>query len=317
MRVLITGGAGFIGSHLADSIISEGHDVTILDNLSTGEKSNVPSGASFVQGNLLDNDLVENLVSDSDVIYHLGAGVGVKYIMENTLNSIRYNTQGTENILESACKGNKKVFIASSSEVYGKTTHVPFKEDDDRLVGPTSQRRWSYACTKALDEFLALAYYRERGLPIVIGRYFNVCGPRQASAYGMVVPRFIKSALSGKPLTVYGDGTDIRTFTYVSDAVRATRLLMDKVEGIGEIFNIGGSESIQIKELAQKIIDISGSNSIIKYIPYNLLEDREGSEDMKIRIPDTTKIHSTFGFEPEYSLDEMLKRMIDDAKKKS
>jgi UDP-glucose 4-epimerase len=315
VRVLITGGAGFIGSHLADELIRRGDRVCVIDNLSTGRLENIQhlledGRCSFVHCSVLDRFSVEEYVKECDVIYHLAAAVGVKYVIENPLKAIRFNVHGTETILELASKWRKKVMIASTSEVYGKNGAVPYREDGDRLMGATTTGRWSYACTKALDEFMALAYSREKGVPVVIVRLFNTCGPRQTGQYGMVIPRFVKNALMGVSLTVHGDGTQTRCFTYVGDVVRAITALMETEEAAGEIFNVGSIQEIQIRDLARKIIELTGSSSTIEYISYEEAYG-EGFEDMKRRVPDISKIHSLIGWKPEVDLDELLRKVIE------
>lgn len=315
MRILITGGAGFIGSHLADELIKRGDRVCLIDDLSTGRLENIEhllgdGRCSFVHCSVLDRFSVEEFVKECDVIYHLAAAVGVKYVIENPLKAIRFNVHGTEMILELASKWRKKVMIASTSEVYGKDGAVPYREDGDRLMGATTTARWSYACTKALDEFMALAYSREQKVPVVIVRFFNTCGPRQTGQYGMVIPRFVRNALMGEPLMVHGDGTQTRCFTYVGDVVRAITTLMETEEAVGEIFNVGSTEEIQIRQLAKKVIELTGSSSTIKYISYEEAYG-EGFEDMKRRVPDITKIHNLIGWKPEVRLDELLQKVIE------
>jgi len=314
MNVLITGGAGFIGSHLAEALIRKGHTVCVIDDLSTGNAENIQhlqgnGRFSLVLGNVLDKSLMERLVEESDVIYHLAAAVGVKYIMEHPLKAIQINMHGTEMILELASRRKQKVMLASTSEVYGKDGGVPYKESGNRLMGATTISRWSYACTKALDEFMALAYFKERKLPVIIVRFFNTCGPRQTGQYGMVIPCFVRNALSGKSLVVYGDGTQTRCFTYVGDVVRAITTLMETEEAIGEIFNVGNTQEIQIRELAQKVIELTGSSSKIEHMSY---EDAygEGFEDMKRRVPDILKVRNLIGWQPEVDLDELLQKVI-------
>lgn len=314
MKVLITGGAGFIGSHLADELIRRGDRVCVIDDLSTGRLENIQhlledSRCSFVQRSVLDRFSVEEFVKECDVIYHLAAAVGVKYVIDNQLKSIRFNVHGTETILELASKWRRKVMIASTSEVYGKDGAVPYREDGDRLMGATTTARWSYACTKALDEFMALAYSREQGVPVVIVRFFNTCGPRQTGQYGMVIPRFVRSALMGVPLIVHGDGTQTRCFTYIGDVVRAITALVETEEAVGEIFNVGSTEEIQIRQLAEKVIELTGSSSTIKYISYEEAYG-EGFEDMKRRVPDISKIRNLIGWEPEVDLDGLLHKTI-------
>jgi len=345
MNVLITGGAGFIGSHLAEELIKRGDKVYVVDDLSTGRIENLSSlldnpQFSFMQGSILNEKLMAESIEKCELVYHLAAAVGVKYIMENRLNSIQTNVRGTEIVLELASKAclrakrkdKKKVMLASTSEVYGKNGTVPFNEENDSVLGPTTLHRWSYSCTKMMDEFLALAYFKEKQLPIVIMRFFNTVGPRQLGRYGMVVPRFIKRALSGAPLQVYGDGTQTRCFTYISDVIRAmvelatvrpAKLCTPPLGGlggvmasvtscsnaVGEVFNIGSEEEISIKDLAKKIIKLTGSSSEIKYIPYEKAYG-EGFEDMKRRVPDISKIKRFIGWQPEVSLDELLKQVI-------
>ncbi|MCZ6677321.1 MAG: GDP-mannose 4,6-dehydratase [Candidatus Poribacteria bacterium] len=314
MNVLITGGAGFIGSHLADKLLEKGHRVCAMDNLSTGNLSNIEPlmdhpRFSFVPGSILDESLMRELIDESDMIYHLAAAVGVKYIMENPLKTIQINVRGTEILLELASVKKQRVLIASTSEVYGKNGAVPYKETSDRLMGATSAYRWSYACTKALDEFLALAYWDEKKLPAVIVRFFNTCGVRQTGRYGMVVPRFVEQALKGEPLIVHGDGTQSRCFTDVSDAVRAVVLLMENSSTPGEVFNIGGIQEIAIRALAERVIQLTGSRSSIQHIPYEEVYG-VGFEDMKRRIPDITKIKQYVGWEPQVSVDELLLKVI-------
>lgn len=315
MRILVTGGAGFIGSYLVEKLLENGDTVCAVDDVSTGNLKNIKhlldnSNFELVIGSVLDKQLMEDLIDKSDVIYHLAAAVGVKYVMENSLKSIKINIHGTETVLDLASKNKQKVLIASTSEIYGKNGCVPYNEDSDRLMGSTKASRWSYACTKTLDEFMALAYYYEMELPIVIARFFNTCGPRQTGQYGMVIPRFVRSALLNEPLTVYGDGTQSRCFTYVGDAVDAIVGLMNCDEAVGDVFNVGNTQEIQVRELAQKIIDITGSSSEIVYIPYENVFGRN-FEDMKRRVPDITKIRNTIGWEPKVSLDQLLHKVID------
>ena len=314
MNVLITGGAGFIGSHLAEELIRRGNTVCVVDDLSTGNLENIQhlqgnGSFSLVLGSVLDRFLMERLVEESDVIYHLAAAVGVKYVMEHPLKAIQFNVHGTEMILEMASRGKQKVMLASTSEVYGKDGGLPYKESGNRLMGATTTSRWSYACTKALNEFMALAYFKERKVPVVIVRFFNTCGPRQTGQYGMVIPRFVRNALFGKPLVVYGDGTQTRCFTYIGDVVRAVIALMETEEAIGEVFNVGSTQEIQISELAQKVIQLTGSSSTIEYMSY---EDAygEGFEDMKRRVPDISKIRNLIGWQPEVDLDGLLQKVI-------
>lgn len=315
MNALITGGAGFIGSHLAEELLRRGDNVYAIDNLSTGNSGNIKhllenKRFTFVQGSILDRYSTERIVRKVDVIYHFAAAVGVKYIMDNPLASIQCNIHGTELVLELASKWRCKVLIASTSEVYGKNGSYPYKEDGDFLMGATTTTRWSYACTKALDEFLALAYFKEQEVPIFIARFFNVCGPKQTGQYGMVIPRFVKNALLGKPLEVYGDGSQSRCFAYIGDVIEAIITLIDTEEAIGQIFNIGSTQEIKISDLAQRVIELTGSASEIKYIPYKEVYG-EAFEDMLRRVPDISKIRRFIGWEPKVTLDELLLKVID------
>lgn len=318
MKVLITGGAGFIGSHLARELVGRRNDVYVVDNLSTGSERNIKDlvgrkNFHFCRGTVLDRKLMGDMIKKADVVYHLAAAVGVKYIIDNPLESINVNVTGTETLLELASAfGKKKVVLASTSEVYGKNMHrkVSFKETDDRLMGPTTISRWSYACTKALDEFLALAYYREKSLPAVIIRFFNICGPGQTGRYGMVIPRFVRDALSNRPITVYGDGKQTRSFTHVKDAVSAIIKLAECGHCVGEIFNLGNSHAISINELAAKIKKMAGSSSPIRHIPYEKAYEK-GFEDMRHRRPDISKLRKAIGFNPTHSIDDILKDVID------
>ena len=315
MKALITGGAGFIGSHLAEELLKKGRTVYVLDNLSTGNISNIAhlikrKKFTFTKGDILNRALTRKLVDRVDEVYHLAAAVGVKFIIDNPLKSIQINVDGTKNILESASSDKKRVVIASTSEIYGKAQKSPYHENDDRLLGTTTISRWSYSCTKALDEFLGLAFYREKGLPVIIVRLFNTCGPRQTGAYGMVIPRFISQALSNKPITVYGNGMQTRSFTHVKDVVEGITGLSRHPGAIGEVFNIGRRSPITIQGLARKIKRITKSSSRIIYIPYNKAYAKN-FEDMQNRTPDTTKIRKLTGWKPAYSLDEVLKEIIE------
>jgi len=315
MVVLVTGGAGFIGSHLAEELLKRGNEVLIVDDLSTGKRENIihlvgDEKLSFINGSILDETLIERLLTDCDIVYHLAAAVGVEFIINNPTRSIEINVLGTEKVLRLAEKNRKKVIIASSSEVYGKSGKEVFRESDGRVLGATSTHRWSYSCSKALGEFMALAYWREKSLPVVIARLFNTCGPRQTGKYGMVVPRFIEQALSGESITVYGDGNQTRSFAYVSDVVNGMIDLASHPGAEGEIFNLGGEERITISDLAEKIKMLAQSNSEIVYLPYEEVFG-EGFEDMIHRIPDTTKIRNLTGYIPRVGLDEALKRTIE------
>jgi UDP-glucose 4-epimerase len=316
---LITGGAGFIGSHLAEELLRSGEEVVVVDNLSTGSMDNIKhlmSNSRFAYhiDTIMNKRLMEKLIKEANIIYHLAAAVGVKYIIDNQLESIRTNVEGTEIVLSLANSlGRKKVLLASTSEIYGKDRpgkHT-FKEDDDRVLGPTTISRWSYSCTKALDEFLALAYWREKKLPIIIVRFFNTCGPRQTGRYGMVVPRFVKQALSNSPITVYDDGKQKRCFTDVNDAVKSVILLAKNNKAIGEVFNIGNpNNQITINSLAKTIKRMTNSKSRIKHITYEKAYDK-GFEDMRRREPDITKLKKIIRFSPQIGMNLMLSRIID------
>ena len=315
MKILITGGAGFIGSHLAERLLKDGHNVEIIDNLSTGRLENIETFKDhpkfhYTIGSILNRELLEKLVHGADQIYHLAAAVGVKYIIENPLLSLKTNIVGTDNVLELANKHKAKVLITSTSEIYGKSEKIPFAEHDDRLLGSTQISRWGYSCSKAIDEFLAQAFFREKRLPVVIVRCFNTVGPRQTGQYGMVLPKFIKAALLDQPLVVYGSGKQTRCFADVSDVVDAFLKLMNSPNCEGEIFNVGTTESISIEDLAAKVRTMCESKSRIEYMKY---EDafEEGFEDMMNRMPDLTKIHEYIGYEPLMKLDDIIRRMID------
>ncbi len=314
MKILITGGAGFIGSHLSEKLLDSGHTVAIIDNLSTGSLANIShlisnEKFSFTIDTILNQTTMERLVKDCDQIYHLAAAVGVKYIIDNPLLSLRTNITGTEIVLEMANKYKKKVLITSTSEIYGKSENVPFKEEDDRLLGSTHISRWSYSSAKAIDEFLSLAYYREKKLPVVIVRCFNTVGPRQTGQYGMVIPKFVKNALLDHPITIFGDGEQSRCFADVQDVTDGLIKLMAEKKAEGEIFNIGNTEEVKIKDLAQLIKDMTGSNSRIEFIDYADAYE-EGFEDMMRRVPDISKIKEFVGYEPQYNLDKILERVI-------
>jgi UDP-glucose 4-epimerase len=310
MRILITGGAGFVGSHLADELLSRGHRVHALDDLSTGAIDNVRHlkahpAFEYTIESCNNAPVVAELVDSADVVYHLAAAVGVELIVESPVRTIENNVHTTEVVLSAASKKKKPVFVASTSEVYGKSTALPFREDGDLLLGPTFKGRWSYACSKAIDEFLALAYWKEKGLPTVIGRMFNTVGPRQTGRYGMVVPNFVRQAIAGQPLTVYGDGTQSRCFCHVHDVVRALAGLMERDDLYGEVFNIGSEAEITIRGLATRVRELVGSDAPIEYVPYDEAYE-EGFEDMQRRVPDITKINSVLGWEPTKSLDDIV-----------
>jgi UDP-glucose 4-epimerase len=315
VKALITGGAGFIGSHLAERLLEDGHEVMVLDNLSTGSIDNIThlkgrSGFSYTIESVTNESLLAELIDRSDVVFHLAAAVGVKLIVEQPVHTIETNVHGTEVVLKHANKKKKLVFIASTSEVYGKSTDVPFREAADLVLGPSAKHRWAYACSKLIDEFLALAYWKEKKLPVVIVRLFNTVGPRQTGQYGMVVPTFVRQALAGQPITVFGDGTQQRSFTYVGDVVEAlVRLAADK-RAIGEVFNIGNMGEITIADLAARVKEMTGSCSPIHYIPYDQAYE-EGFEDMPRRVPDISKIREFVGYEPKVQLDEILRTVIE------
>jgi UDP-glucose 4-epimerase len=310
MRVLITGGAGFIGSHLTEALLSRGDEVLILDDLSTGSSENIRHlknipNLNYWIDSVMNKALLAELVDESDLVVHLAAAVGVRLIVESPVRTIETNIKGTELVLEAARKKKKKVFIASTSEVYGKSTHFPFREDDDLVLGSTAKGRWSYAASKALDEFLALAYWKERKLPVVIGRFFNTIGPRQTGQYGMVVPNFVRQALEGQPITVFGTGKQSRCFCFVGDTVAALLKLLDAPDAVGQVFNIGSSEEISIEALASLIKTKLNSSSPITYIPYDKAYEA-GFEDMPRRVPSTTKIERCVGWQPSTSLDTTI-----------
>ncbi|MBZ0267574.1 GDP-mannose 4,6-dehydratase, partial [bacterium] len=311
MNVLVTGGAGFIGSHLVDRLISDGHTVTVLDDLSTGTTENLAA----LEGNtklrtvwdtILATPTVDELMRGADIVFHLAAAVGVKYILEHPLHSMRVNVRGTENLLEAADKHGTRVVLFSTSEIYGKSPQIPFREDADRLLGPTTIHRWSYSTAKAVDEILGLAYHEERGLPVTIVRCFNTCGPRQRGRYGMVIPRFVEQAIQHQPLTVYGDGTQTRCFGSVFDVVDGVTALLDCHEAVGEIFNIGSGEEVSIIQLARRIRELTESRSEIVLVPYAQAYE-PGFEDMMRRVPDLRKIHEFVGYEAKRSLDDILR----------
>jgi UDP-glucose 4-epimerase len=315
VRALITGGAGFIGSHLSEALLAQGHEVLILDNLSTGSIENIahlkgrPRFEYFIDS--VDNEpLLAELIDRADVIFHLAAAVGVKLIVEQPVHTIETNVHGTEVVLKHANKKKKLVVIASTSEVYGKSNDVPFREDADLVMGPTPKHRWAYACSKAIDEFLALAYWKERKLPVIIVRFFNTVGPRQTGQYGMVIPNFVRQALAGEPITVFGDGKQSRAFTHVLDVVGALVKLVTEPKAIGQVVNIGNTVEITIENLAERVRTLSGSSSSIKYVPYEEAYE-SGFEDMPRRVPDLSRIQGLIGYKPHYGLDDILVQVID------
>lgn len=314
MRALITGGAGFIGSHLADALIEHGHEVDIIDNLSTGSIRNVDHLKAnprfkYTIDTLTNEPLLAELIDRNDVIFHFAAAVGVKLIVEEPVHTIETNVHGTEVVLKHANKKRKKVVIASTSEVYGKSADVPFREDADLVMGATVKHRWAYACSKAIDEFLALAYYKERGLPVIIVRFFNTVGPRQTGQYGMVLPSFVRQALSGEPITVFGDGTQSRSFTFVGDVVECLLMLVNEPKAVGQVFNIGNKEEVTILRLAELVKSLTGSSSPIEFVPYDKAYE-EGFEDMPRRVPDLTKVRQLVGYEPKVQLNEIIAKVI-------
>jgi len=318
MRVLVTGGAGFIGSHVVEAYLERGAAVSIMDDLSTGSVDNIAKFLDhpayrdkivFHEETVLNRERVHNIVGGCDTVFHLAAAVGVKYIMENPVTSIRTNIEGTGNILASCAALSKTVLVASSSEVYGKHTHAPLLETDNIIYGPSKKSRWSYAASKLVNEFTALAYARTHGLRVVIVRLFNTIGPKQTGAYGMVVPRFITQALTNEPLSVYGSGGQSRTFVYVKDVVTAMMALIDRKDVSGEIFNVGGTEEITILELARKIIAAAGSQSGIEKIPYGAIFE-DNFEDIQRRVPSIKKLQNATGFEPKIGLDTMIRSII-------
>ena len=314
MRVLITGGAGFIGSHLADAYLQRGDEVLVIDDLSTGTIENIRHlktnpRFSYTIDSVHNHPVTAELVDQSDIVIHLAAAVGVKLIVESPVRTIETNVRGTEVVLELANKKQKRVLIASTSEVYGLSTDVPFREDGNLVMGATTKGRWSYACSKAIDEFLALAYWREKKLPTTIVRLFNTVGPRQTGRYGMVIPTFVRQALAGRPITVYGNGKQTRCFGYVGDVVGALIKLMDHSDSVGQVFNIGSTEEISILQLAEKVKALTNSASEIVFVPYDEAYE-EGFEDMPRRVPDTSKINQLVGFKAEMTLDGILQSVI-------
>jgi UDP-glucose 4-epimerase len=314
MQVLITGGAGFIGSHLAEVLLGQGQQVVAVDNLSTGRIENIvrlvdDPRFQFVQETIRNEAVMDRLVSECDAIYHLAAVVGVELVVKDPAQTIETNLIGTETVLRLARQYRKRVLIASSSEVYGKSDDIPFREDSDRVMGPTTKSRWCYAESKAMDEFLALAYHKQFGVPVVICRFFNTVGPRQTGMYGMVIPRLVQQALAGQPLTVYGDGQQTRCFCNVRDTVRAVVALSAEPRATGEVFNVGSNEEVTILDLARRILARSGSRSEIKLIPYDQAY-ASGFEDMHRRVPDIRKIKAVIGWQPTVPLDETLDQVI-------
>jgi UDP-glucose 4-epimerase len=314
-KILVTGGAGFIGSHLCEYLLHNGHTVVAIDDLSTGRLENIqhlrplPS-FQFVRETIMNNQVLDRLTSEADFVIHLAAAVGVKLIVENPVRTIVTNIMGTEAVLTTANRYGCKVLVASTSEVYGKGVKVPFTEDDDRLMGSTTHSRWAYATSKAVDEFLALAYYRQFGMPVVLMRFFNTVGPRQTGRYGMVVPRFVRQALRNEAITVYGDGRQTRCFADVADVTDAIFKLALHPDAIGQVFNIGATEEITIQGLAERVIELSSSKSEIVFVPYDEAY-APGFEDMRRRVPSIERIQKLIGYTPKYALDDTLRRVID------
>jgi UDP-glucose 4-epimerase len=315
MKALITGGAGFIGSHLAEALVSRGDEVYVLDNLQTGSIENIEHLKSsprfhYTIDSVMNEPVTAEMIDRVDVVFHLAAAVGVRLIVESPVNTIETNVHGTEMVLKLANKKKKKVMLASTSEVYGKNSDVPFREDADLVMGATVKGRWSYACSKAIDEFLALAYYKEKRLPVVVVRLFNTVGPRQTGRYGMVIPNFVKQALLGHPITVFGDGSQRRCFTYISDVVEALVRLADRDEAVGQVLNVGNDhEEVTILDLAERVKRLTRSRSAIVRVPYEKAYE-EGFEDMLRRVPDLARIRELIGYEPKVHLDEILEHVI-------
>ena len=316
MRYLVTGGAGFIGSHLCEALLEAGHAVYVLDDESTGSRRNLSHLFSdrelrFIAGNITDESVLRRLVGTVHHVIHLAAAVGVKYILDNPLQSILTNVVGTEKVLQACREFEKPLFLASTSEVYGLQKHAPLRETDYSVIGATSVSRWSYACSKALDEFMALAFHNQGAFPVTIGRFFNTVGPRQSPAYGMVMPRLVDQAIRNEPMTVYGDGRQTRTFTHVKDCVQAILSLLAHPEAAGEVYNIGGTEEVSILELAKKVKILAASESEIKLIPYEKVYSRN-FEDMPRRVPDIAKLERAVRFTPQLTLDEIIRDVIAD-----
>jgi UDP-glucose 4-epimerase len=309
MKYLITGGSGFIGSHLAEKLLLSGNHVSIIDNLSTGVRANlanIEGKISFKQGSILDQVLIDQMVAESDFVVHLAASLGVFNIVNHPLDSLRTNLKGTEIVLEASDKHSKPVLIASTSEIYGKNNKVPLSEEDDRIIGHPLKSRWSYSEAKAVDESLGYFYYLENKLPVRIVRFFNTVGPRQVGHYGMVVPRFVSSALKNEPIEVYGSGEQIRCFCHVDDAVRALLLVMESEQAVGQVFNVGNNQQISIMDLAKKVVELTNSKSEIIKVPYAKAYP-EGFEDMQRRVPDISKINMVLGWSPQIGLNQIVK----------
>jgi UDP-glucose 4-epimerase len=320
LKVLVTGGAGFIGSHLCEALLKRGDEVYIIDDLSTGSIQNIDHLKEnplfhYTLDSITNRSVMAELIDMCDTIFHLAAAVGVKLIVESPVNTIETNVFGTEMVLQLAAKKKRKVIIASTSEVYGKSEKIPFSEDDDMVLGTTTKARWSYACSKAVDEFLALAYFKEKGLPVVIARLFNTVGPRQTGMYGMVIPTLVSQALNGEDMTVFGNGKQTRSFTYVNDVVGALITLSEHSGAVGQVFNIGNDEEISIENLALLIKKRSESGSRIVYVSYDMAY-QEGFEDMMQRVPDIRKIGALINYKPSLGIEGILKTVINDMKEK-
>jgi UDP-glucose 4-epimerase len=314
MKALVTGGAGFIGSHLSEALLAEGRQVVAIDDLSTGAEANIRHlmqhpGFQFVLETITNEAVMDRLISECHTVFHLAAAVGVELIVRDPVHTIETNVLGTSAVLRIANRYRRKVILASTSEIYGKSADVPFREDGDRLMGPTTRSRWAYATSKAMDEFLALAYYKQRSLPIVICRFFNTIGPRQTGRYGMVAPRFVRQALAGEPLTVYGSGQQSRCFADVADVVWAVLRLAEHPGAVGQVFNLGNTEEVTILELAQRVLALTGSRSEIVMVPYEQAYE-PGFEDMQRRVPDIRRAAALIGYRPRYGLDDTLRRII-------
>ena len=314
MRILITGGAGFIGSHLSDHLLGQGNDVTVIDDLSTGSMDNIREAKQYGRfryfiDTIFDKPLLAELIDDADVVFHLAAAVGVLNIVESPVRTIETNVGGSELVLELAAKKKKRVLIASTSEVYGKSTKFPFSEEDDLVLGPTTKARWSYACSKSIDEFLALAYHRERKLPVTIVRLFNTVGPRQTGRYGMVLPTFVRQALCGVPLTVFGNGEQSRCFAHVEDIVKGLVQCISCDAAVGHVFNLGNTEEVTMNALAEKVIEATESTSTVRYLSYDEAYGK-GFEDMQRRVPDISKARQWFGYAPSQLLDDIVKSVV-------
>ena len=316
MKALLTGGAGFVGSHLADALLARGHKVTVIDDLSTGSVDNITHlkgkpGFDYVIDTVMNEPLMAELIDGADVVFHLAAAVGVKLIVEAPVRTIETNVHGTEIVLKHGAKKNKLTMIFSTSEVYGKSVAVPFSEDADLVMGPTPKHRWAYACSKAIDEFLALAYHKEKKLPVIVARLFNTVGPRQTGRYGMVIPNFVRQALAGEPIEVHGDGTQTRSFTFVGDVVSGLIALSTEPRAVGQVFNIGNPEEISILDLAKRIKAATGSSSPITLVPYEKAYEA-GFEDMPRRVPNISKIRNLVGYAPTLTLDDILRTVIEE-----